>query len=252
MKYLMLILSVFSLFILSGCSDRAQRINPTPDVENANKFTEELAYKRGYEKAREELREVYIKKGFQIATEAFKTYERDIRAHQAGKYALKENLVTYPKIVSVDTGTGIKLKSLGCEIKDTLTPEEIMTFYAKYEGLVPKEGKRDGVGGGLNNAFDNNSNTMFLPQSSNKEKGGLSDLSGDGNKKQNMYQSTRMIEASNEDTKKIYQRFVKNNTFQDVISKYNLSCQDRDTYYLCGFKSQKSFDDFCKQSGQCQ
>lgn len=235
--------SVMTLFLMGGCASKPQEINPVSEVDNANKFNEELAYKRGYEKAREELRGKYIKEGYENALKIFQEYSKDIRSFEAGKYAIKDNLVTYPKIVSINSGNGIRLKSLGCEIRDTLTPEEIMRFYAKHENLVPKQSSSQKSGFGSNESFDPNGDSSSSFHSSS-----FADTQGN----EPMYQTKRVIGGANDDTKKVYQRFTKNYTFQDQITKYDLTCQDRDTHYLCMFPSQKSLEDFCTQSGQCK
>jgi hypothetical protein len=223
-KYLFISLGM--IFLLSGCSDKAQQINPVSNIDSSV-FDKELIEQKAYEKAKKELKDKYIDEGFRNAQIVFEAFLQEQKSFKAGMYADKAKLLTNAKIVAYDTPNGVKIVSLGAEIRPEVSINDLMSFYAKHSELIP-----------------------LLKQDMQRGKP-FASYYGEEKSSETTIKS-RVVKESNSSTQIVYKQFKKSYEFADTINEYGLSCQDRGGNYLCKFNNEKEYEYFCKQSGKCQ
>jgi hypothetical protein len=219
-------LLMFATLFFTGCAEKATPINGVSDIKS-NKFQEEMAYQRGYNKAKEELKDKYIEEGYNKAKEAFMAFKKDIQAWKAGMYADKEKLLTHTKIIGIDNGSGqIQLKAIGGEFRKDLSIDEILDFYAKHKEIIPIYKEEQ-----LAQNTSTQSSSYNIESTSDEDNHKIEDV---------------------KPLDKVYQQFTKSYSFKQIIQDFNLNCQDRQTYYLCMFESRESLNQFCLDTGTCK
>lgn len=232
------------VLILNGCSNK--NINPTPYGENSQNYIKQNEFEKGYASAIKKEKLKWEKRGYQRALAIVKKYSADIRSYEAGKYAIKNKFVTYPKLIALQSNGSIKLKSLGCEIRNDMTVEDIFHYYNKNRDKIPnnsellnthnKSSSQRGFSEppfsqGFSSAPKKIQQTMSLP---NERK----------------IQRENFI-ANDAENKRVILALRKTYKSKDVIDKFSLNCKEGNSSYSCEFLSQIEKDLFCRETKIC-
>ncbi|MCK9476224.1 MAG: hypothetical protein M0R46_09905 [Candidatus Muirbacterium halophilum] len=240
-KYL--IVSLASLMFV-GCG--TTQINPEPTSSNM-KFKNEMDYQKGYNDAIKAEREKWFNQGYERALNIVKKYSSEILAYEAGKYALKNKFVTYPKLVANMDGGAMSIKSLGCDIRKSMNIDDIFHFYGANINLLPTQ---DDVS---NLSYSSNDNAPTLqniytnaytaPQNSP-----ISVIEATSNTS-NRPIATQVL-ANNQSSSIL--SLSKNQQTKDNIDKFGLNCTENSNGYNCSFNNEQEKSWFCKETGICK
>jgi hypothetical protein len=239
-----MLMSLSILLLLNGCSNRD--VNPVPYENQSQSYVQQNEFQRGYEAAIKKEKMKWEERGYQRALAIVKKYGADIRSYEAGKYAIKNKFVTYPKLIALQSNGSIKLKSLGCEIKSNMTVDDIFHYYNKNRDKIPldEEGFRakkqerysfskPSSNNGMSHSFAPSmiQRTMTLP------------------KEHKVF--NKSVVLNNAENKRVMLPLLKTYKSKDAIEKFSLNCQEDRSSYSCEFLSQMEKDLFCKETQIC-
>lgn len=238
MKKIVLASIVIMLFV--GCG--ATQINPSPSNSNL-KIQDEFQYQKGYNDAIQKEKDRWIAEGYTNALNIVKKYKNEILSYEAGKFALKNQFVTYPKIIASSDDGQIKLKSLGCEIKKSMNIDDIFHYYGKNAEML---------------IHDNNSLSKNINSKSNDEEITLGNVFNGGifiepatSNTTNANNQKNTIVAPVKSGLSILS-LPKNQKSRDNINKFGLDCTENSSGYNCQFTDEQEKSWFCKETGICK
>lgn len=244
-KYI--ILSIMITFIFAGCGSLGTtEINPTPKNGDVNKYLKEDQYQRGYSDAISKEREKWIKAGYDDALDVVKRYSKDIASFEAGKYAVKNKFVTYPKLIATNNGGSINLKSLGCEISREMTVDDIFHYYNRNKYTIPVMSQEEVNYTQSNQVFQANLPVQQTQQINTNIVLPTEKQTVNNTNNTNNYVSNKATSA------KSYLSLAKNYKSKEMIDKYNLSCTESSTNYSCEFATKAEKDWFCSETKSCK
>jgi len=232
-KTLSTLMVVLIAFTLSGCVTSTVQTNPSAsgDVDSYT-MIKEKEYQRGYEDAIKENRDKWVQEGFESAKRTLKLYKQDMQAYQAGMYAIKEKLITNPRIYGVRDASGaVALKVVGSQIVPEKTPDAILDFYKRYKDYIEVIDKSNSL-----------TNTQARESKPDIDSVGIVSY----------YQGAESEIAKPKESAKIVRTFEKTYKFTNAIDVYGLNCTLSNSTYICSFNSQEALQEFCSQSGECQ
>lgn len=233
-----------TLFLLNGCSDK--NINPIPYGENSQNYVKQNEFEKGYASAIKKEKFKWEEKGYQRALAIVKKYSADIRSYEAGKYAIKNKFVTYPKLIALQSDGSIKLKSLGCEIRSDMTVDDIFHYYNRNRDKIPKNGE------GFNTHGGSTSHRNFSMPTSSK---GFSSVPAKIQQtmtlpNEHKIQKDNFI-ANDAENKRVILPLRKTYKSKNIIDKFSLNCKEGASSYSCEFLSQMEKNLFCRETKIC-
>jgi len=228
------ILTTLVGFLLVGCANSTVQTNPNPSVDtDSYSLIKKNEYNKGYNDALEKNKDKWVQMGFNEAKKSLNLYKKDIKSYEAGKYALKEKLITNPRIYAVrGAGGTIEVKTLGCQIAPLRNPNQILDFYKKYKNYIE-------VINDDSNAFSTSSKKV---SNQNLESVGIISY----------YENSKSDTVKPQEIQRVIKTFPKSYKMKNMVEQYGLNCTLDKTDYLCQFSSKNVLDEFCKQSGMCK
>jgi len=238
------ILSLSILLLTNGCSNRD--INPVPYAEQSQSYVQQNEFQRGYAAAIEKEKMKWEERGYQRALAIVKKYGADIRSYEAGKYAIKNKFVTYPKLIALQSNGSINLKSLGCEIKSNMTVDDIFHYYNKNRDKIPID--EEGFRGQKQErySFSKPHSNDGMPQSFSP-----SMIQRTMTLPKERRVSNKRVIQNDAENKRVMLPLRKTYKSKDAIEKFSLNCQEGSSSYSCEFLSQMEKDLFCKETQIC-
>jgi len=237
-----MILSLSTLLLVSsGCSSR--NVNPVPYQENSQDYVNKSEFEKGYARAIEKESLKWEQRGYQRALAIVKKYSADIRSYEAGKYAIKNKFVTYPKLIALQSNGGINLKSLGCEIRNTMTVDDIFHYYNRNRETIPlsQEGINSSSQKRESSLVSRYSHQDFMPMKIEKSM----TLPNERKIRE------RDFITNDSENKRVILPLRKTYKSKDAIDKFSLNCKEGSSSYSCEFLSQMEKDLFCKETKIC-
>jgi len=228
-----IILATLVGFLLIGCSSTVQT-NPNPNVDtDSYSLIKKNEYNKGYNDALAKHKDKWVQMGFNEAKKSLSLYKKDIKSYEAGKYALKEKLITNPRIYAVrGAGGTIEVKTLGCQIAPIRSPNQILEFYRKYKNYIE-------VINAETNTFPTSTKRV---KNKNIESVGIISY----------YENSKSNTIKPQEIQTVIKTFSKSYKMKNMVEQYGLNCTLAKTDYLCQFSSKKVLEEFCKQSGMCK
>jgi len=238
MKQVQVYIFIFGIIVLSGCS--IKEINPIPNSANSDSYVKESEFRKGYQSAIEKERFKWEQRGYERALRIVNKYSEEIRAYEAGKYAIENKFVTYPKLIALSKDGSIKLKSLGCDIRRDMTVDDIFHYYSKNKDTIPHN----------SNSFNSERKSSFnthRPFSSSAPIRIRRDMSLPNEHKINRNKTVLNDSAR----RSVNLELQKSYTNKALIDNFSLKCKENSSSYSCSFPSREEKSLFCRKTKAC-
>jgi hypothetical protein len=238
MKQMQVYIFILGTIVLSGCS--IKEINPMPNSANADSYVKESEFRKGYQSAIEKERFKWEQRGYDRALRIVTKYSEEIRAYEAGKYAIESKFVTYPKLIALSKDGSIKLKSLGCDIRRDMTVDDIFHYYSKNKDTIPHN--TTSFNPERKSSF--NAHRPFASSAPMKIRREMS--------LPNEHKINRNRIVSNDSAKRsVDLELQKSYTNKALIDNFSLNCKENSTSYACSFPSREEKSLFCSRTKAC-